>query len=197
MTGLKADLCAPDRARLAMEGNPQMTTARKGLATLVVVGVTGALAAFGTFAAFSDTTTNNGNQFTAGTVTLTNNSTSAMFNNVTGGTPGAAATDRCIKVVYTGSLASTLKLYTTDSSTGALSQYVDVTITPGTNSGSPAFPDCTGFVADAGGSIYTGTLAALQSRKTSYANGVTAPTPPGTVYKFSYSLNAAAPNSAQ
>ena len=175
-----------------------MTTARKGLATLVVIGVTGALAAFGTFAAFTDTTTNSGNQFTAGTVTLTNNSTSAMFNNVTGATPGSAATDRCIKVVYTGSLAATLKLYTTDSSTGTLSQYVDMTVTPGTYSGpDPAFPGCTGFTPDAGGAIYTGTLADFRTNKNSFTNGVTAPTAPGTVYKFSYSINASAPDTVQ
>jgi predicted ribosomally synthesized peptide with SipW-like signal peptide len=175
-----------------------MTTARKGLATLVVVGVTGALAAFGTFAAFSDTTTNSGNQFTAGTVTLTNNSTSAMFNNVTGATPGAPATDRCIKVVYTGSLGATLKLYTTDSSTGALSQYVDVTVTPGSYSGpDPAFPSCTGFTPDAGGSIYSGTLSAFRTNMHDYASGVTAPTAPGTVYKFSYQLSSSAPDAAQ
>ena len=175
-----------------------MTTARKGLATLVVVGVTGGLAVFGTFAAFSDTTSNTGNQFSTGTVTLTNNSTSAMFNNVTGATPGGPSTDRCIKVAYTGSLAATVKLYTTDASSGALSQYVDVTITPGTYSGStPAFPDCTGFVADAGGAIYTGTLDNFRTTKNSYANGVTAVAAPSAVYKFSYTLNASAPNSAQ
>jgi predicted ribosomally synthesized peptide with SipW-like signal peptide len=175
-----------------------MTTARKGLATLVVIGVTGALAAFGTFAAFSSTTTNSGNQFTAGAVTLTNNSASAMFSNVTGGSPGAAATDRCIKVVYTGSLAATLKLYTTDASSGALSQYVDVTITPGTYSGAdPAFPSCSGFTPDSGGAIYSGTLDAFRTGKNSYANGVTAPTTPGTVYKFSYSISSSAPDTAQ
>ena len=175
-----------------------MTTARKGLATLVVIGVTGALAAFGTFAAFTDTTSNTGNQFTAGTVTLTNNSTSAMFNNVTGATPGAASTDRCIKVAYTGSLAATVKLYTTDSSSGALSQYTDVTITPGTYSGpDPAFPSCTGFTPDAGGAIYTGTLDNFRTAKNSYANGVTAVSAPSAVYRFSYQLNASAPDSAQ
>src|SRR3954453_13696118 len=157
MTGLKADFALPAGA-LCHGGQIQMTTARKGLATLVVVGVTGPLGAFGPFAAFSDTTSNTGNQFSAGTVTLTNNSTSAMFNNVTGATPGGAATDRCIKVAYTGSLAATVKLYTTDSSSGALAQYTDVTVTPGSYSGpDPAFPDCTGFTPDAGGAIYTGT----------------------------------------
>jgi predicted ribosomally synthesized peptide with SipW-like signal peptide len=168
------------------------------LATLVVVGATGALAAFGTFAAFSDTTSNSGNEFSTGTVTLTNNSTSAMFNNVTGATPGAPSTDRCIKVAYTGSLAATVKLYTTDVSSGTLSQYVDVTVTPGTYSGpDPAFPLCTGFTPDAGGAIYTGTLDAFRTGKNSYANGVTAVAAPSTVYRFSYTLNAAAPNTAQ
>jgi predicted ribosomally synthesized peptide with SipW-like signal peptide len=175
-----------------------MTTARKGLATLVVVGVTGALAAFGTFSAFSDTTSNTGNSFSTGTVTLTNNSTSAMFNSVTGAVPGAPSTDRCIKVAYTGSLAATVKLYTTDSSSGTLSPYVDVTVTPGTYSGpDPAFPLCTGFTADAGGAIYSGTLAAFQSGRNGYANGVTGLAQPSTVYKFSYTLNASAPNTAQ
>src|SRR3954471_10700396 len=174
MTGLKADFALPAGA-LCHGGQIEMTTARKGLATLVVVGVTGGLAVFGTFAAFSDTTSNSGNQFSTGTVTLTNNSTSAMFNNVTGATPGAPSTDRCIKVAYTGSLAATVKLYTTDSSGGALAQYTDVTITPGTYSGAtPAFPDCTGFTADAGGAIYTGTLDNFRTTKNSYANGITA-----------------------
>ena len=177
-----------------------MTTARKGLATLVVVGVTGALAAFGTFSAFSDTTSNSGNQFTAGTVTLTNNDAgAAMFNAVTGGTPGATSTDRCIKVAYTGSIsAATVKLYTTDSSSGALAPYVDVTITPGTYSGTePAFPSCTNFVPAGGGAIYTGTLDNFRTTKNSWANGVTAVAAAGTVYKFSYSIPSSAPNSAQ
>jgi hypothetical protein len=175
-----------------------MTTTRKGLATLVVIGVTGALAAFGTFSAFSDTTANTGNSFSTGTVTLTNNATSAMFNAVTGAVPGAPSTDRCIKVAYTGSLSSTVKLYTTDSSSGPLSAYVDVTITPGTYSGAdPAFPLCTGFTPDSGGAIYSGTLDAFRTGKNSYANGVTGLALPSTVYKFSYTLDAAAPNTAQ
>jgi predicted ribosomally synthesized peptide with SipW-like signal peptide len=176
-----------------------MTTARKGLATLVVVGVTGALAAFGTFSAFSDSTTNSGNSFSAGTVTLTNNDAgAAMFSAVTGGAPGAASTDRCIKVAYTGSISNaTVKLYTTDATGGALAPYVDVTITPGTYSGTePAFPSCTNFSAS-GSAIYTGTLDSFRTTKNSYANGVTAVAAAGTVYKFSYSIPSSAPNTAQ
>jgi predicted ribosomally synthesized peptide with SipW-like signal peptide len=175
-----------------------MTTARKGLATLVVVGVTGALAAFGTFSAFSDSTNNTGNSFSAGTVTLTNNSTSAMFAAVSGNAPGGPSVDRCITVAYTGSLAATVKLYTTDSSGGALAPYTNVTITPGTFSGAPpAYPSCTGFTADAGGAIFTGTLDAFRTGKNSYANGVTAVAQPNTVYKFSYTVDSAAPDTVQ
>lgn len=176
-----------------------MTTARKGLATLVVVGVTGALAAFGTFSAFSASTSNSNNNFTAGTVSLTNNDAgAAMFNAVTGGTPGAASTDRCIKVAYTGSISNaTVKLYTTDSSGGALAPYVDVTITPGTYTNpEPAFPSCTNFTPS-GAAIYTGTLENFRTTKNSFANGVTGVAAAGVVYKFSYSIPNTAPNSAQ
>jgi predicted ribosomally synthesized peptide with SipW-like signal peptide len=175
-----------------------MTTARKGLATLVVIGVTGALAAFGTFSAFSDTKSNNGNSFSAGTVTLTDNAaTVAMFNAVNDAVPGAPSTDRCIKVSYTGSLAATVKLYTGDTTGGNLAPYTDVTITPGTYSGAePAFPSCTNFAAS-GAAIYTGTLDNFRTTKNSWANGVTAVAAPNTVYKFSYTLNSGTPNTVQ
>ena len=175
-----------------------MTTARKGLATLVVIGVTGALAAFGTFSAFSDTKSNSGNSFSTGTVTLTDNASSAaMFNAVTGAAPGAASTDRCIKVSYTGSLAATVKLYTTDSSGGNLAPYTDVTITPGTYSGSePAFPSCTNFSAS-GAAIYTGTLDNFRTTKNSYANGVSCVASPNVVYTFSYTVSSSAPDTVQ
>ena len=146
-----------------------MTTARKGLATMVVIGVTGALAAFGTFSAFSANTTNDGNSFTAGTVTLTNNSATAMFNGVTGAAPGATPTERCIKVAYTGSLAATVKLYLPDA-VGALAPYVDMKVTAGTDA-SPSFGDCTGFVAD-GAPIFNNTLAAFRAAHTGWANGL-------------------------
>src|SRR4028118_29034 len=108
MSGGNRIATASDRGGLfPSRRQDRMTTARKGLATLVVVGVTGALAAFGTFSAFSDTESNNGNEFSTGTVTLTENaSNAAMFNAVTGAAPGATPVDRCIKVSYTGSLAA-------------------------------------------------------------------------------------------
>lgn len=175
-----------------------MTTARKGLATLVVIGVTGALAAFGTFSAFSDTKSNNGNSFSTGTVTLTENaSNAAMFNAVTGAAPGATPVDRCIKVSYTGTLAATVKLYTNDTTGGNLAPYTDVTITPGTYNGAePAFPSCTNFQAS-GVPIFTGTLENFRTTKNSQTNGVTGVAAPNVVYKFSYSVSNSAPDTVQ
>ena len=175
-----------------------MKKSQKLLMTLLVIGVTGSLAGFGAFSAFSATTTNSNNQFTAGSVTIgSNDAGAAMFNAVTGGKPGTQI-DRCIKVTYTGSLDSDVRLYTTDSSSGSLSQYVDVTITPGSFSPSPpAFPSCTNFVADSGGAIYTGTLSNFRTTKNSWANGVTDypgssatkwVTNDAVVYRFSYTI---------
>lgn len=151
-----------------------MKRSQKLLMTLLVIGVAGSLAGFGVFSAFSATTSNTNNSFTAGTVTIgDNDANAAMFSAVTGGKPGTTV-DRCILVTYTGDLDGDVRLYTTDPSIGTLAPYVDVTITPGTFTPSaPAFPSCTNFVADAGGALYTGTLANFRTTKNSYANGIT------------------------
>ena len=144
----------------------------KLLLSLVIVGAVASLAAFATFSAFSSTTTNDGNSFAAGTVYLTDNDAGSALYNVSGKKPGDTA-QGCIKLTYAGSLASTVKLYTT-SSIGSLGQYIDMTVEKGTQSGSPTFPSCTGFTADSGGTIYTGTLANFAATKTSFASGVSA-----------------------
>lgn len=152
-----------------------MTKARKLLLTLLVLGIAGSALSVGVFSAFSDSTSNTGNQFTAGSVTIgDNDANAAMFNNVTGGKPGAANTvQRCIKVTYSGSLDSDVKLYTTDASLGTLAPYVDVTIEKGSFPGAPpANFGCTGYVADSGGAIYTGTLSNFRSTYNSWANGL-------------------------
>lgn len=142
--------------------------ARKALMTLLIVGVVGTLAGIGTFAAFSSTTANAGNSFAAGTVYISDNDSDAAMYSVSNQKPGESVT-KCIKVTYTGSLASTVKLYA--SSVAAVGQYVDLTITPGTQTSS-TFPDCTGFTADSGGAVYTGTLKGFADTHGSYAGGL-------------------------
>jgi predicted ribosomally synthesized peptide with SipW-like signal peptide len=181
-----------------------MTKTRKLLMTLLVVGIAGSALAVGVFSAFSSTTSNSGNQFTAGTVAIADNDAGvAMFNNVTGGKPGTTI-QRCIKVTYSGSLDADVKLYTTDASFGPLATYVDATVEKGSFPGAPpANFGCAGYVPDASGTIYTGTLANFRATYNSYATGLGSYPGAATkwaqndtlVYRFSYTVQDT--NSAQ
>lgn len=173
---------------------------RKLLRSLIVVGLLGGIAALGVFAAFSATTTNAGNSLAAGTVDISDNDAGAAMYGVSNQKPGDTVT-RCIQVTYTGTLDSDVKLYT-PSSIGSVGPYVSLTITPGTQA-VPSFPNCTGFTPDAGGDLYSGTLAGFASAYTGYANGLADYPGAGTrwttndavVYRFTLTLqdnNAAA-----
>lgn len=182
-----------------------MNIRTKVLLTVLCVGALGSLAAVGVFGAFSATTTNAGNNITAGTVAISDNDSGSALYTLTNVKPGEG-TEKCIKVTYTGSLNSDVRLYVTGGG-GALGQYVDVTITPGTQSSS-TFPECSGFTADTAGAIYTGTLSNLISTKGTYANGlVDYPgngltsgkwvTNDAVVYKIVATLQSSAPEAAQ
>jgi predicted ribosomally synthesized peptide with SipW-like signal peptide len=144
--------------------------------TLLVVGAVGAASGVGTFAALSSTTSNTGNTFSAGTVIIADNDAGAAMLTLTSVAPGASDTS-CIRVTYSGSLDSSVRLY--GSSTGSLATYLNLTVTRGTDS-SPSFDSCANFTADAtnyigagAGVIYSGTLAAFPG---SYAAGIVDPT---------------------
>lgn len=151
-----------------------MSKTRRLLASLVVIGLVGTVGGWATFSAFSSTTSNTGNTFAAGTVNISDNDAAAVMYNVSNQKPGDTYT-KCIKVTYTGSLDSTVKLYA--SAVGAVGSYIDLTITPGTSTS--AFPDCSGFTADAGGGLYSGTLKGFADTYNSYATGLA--DNPGTV----------------
>jgi hypothetical protein len=179
-----------------------MRTSTKVLLTALCVGALGSLAAMGVFGAFSSTTTNAGNTITAGTVAIADNDAGAAMYSIAGAKPGESVS-KCIKVTYTGSLDADVRIYT-GSTIGSLGQYVDLTITPGTQTTS-TFPSCTGFTADPGGAIYTGTLQNFGSTKTSYANGVVDypgsgskwATNESVVYQVTAALQSSAPDAAQ
>jgi len=135
-------------------------------------------------------------------VVLGDNDLGASLYNISNAKPGESVS-KCIKVTYTGSLDADVHLYTT-SSIGTLGQYVELTITPGTQT-SPSFPSCTGFTPDSGGALYTGTLSAFATAKSSYANGLV--DYPGSatkwqanesvVYQVTVGLQSSAPESAE
>lgn len=133
------------------------------LAAVALVGVVGFV---GTQAAISDTTDNPGNQFNAGAIDLVDNDGGSYMYQVNNVQPGDSES-RCIKVTYTGTLDSTVKVFM-DTPIDGLGPYVDMTIDAGTQTSS-SFPDCTGFVA--AGNVYTGTLADFQTQHPDAANG--------------------------
>jgi hypothetical protein len=177
-------------------------TTTKVLLTALCVGALGSLAAMGVFGAFSSTTTNAGNTITAGTVSIADNDAGAAMYSITNAKPGESVS-KCIKVTYTGSLDADVHIYTS-STIGALGQYVELTITPGSQT-TPTFPSCTGFTPDSGGALYTGTLANFATTKNSYANGVVDYPGSGTkwaanesvVYQVTATLQSSAPEAAQ
>jgi predicted ribosomally synthesized peptide with SipW-like signal peptide len=146
---------------------------RKLLITVLLVGIVGSVAGSATFSAFSSTTSNSGNSFAAGTVFVSDNDAGSVLYNVSNQAPNSPAVAKCIKVTYTGTLPADVHLYT-GSTTNALDTYVNLTVEKGTVSGSPAFPSCTGFTPDSGGTIYNGTLAGFAGAKNTYASGVSA-----------------------
>lgn len=145
-------------------------------------------------AAFTASTDNSANSWNAGTVTLgDDDSDGAMFTaaNIRPGSVG----EKCIKLTYSGSLSTNVKLYGTAVS-GALSPYIDLVVEEGTGG---TFGSCTGFSAS--GTDYTGTLAAFGSGKTDFTSGVGSFAPTGAgqqkTYRIAYTVNATTPDSAQ
>ena len=179
-----------------------MANKQKVLLSTLVVGVLCALMTLGVFGVFSATTQNAGNEISTGTVTISDNDLGAALYNVSGAKPGDGVS-RCIKTTYTGSLPADVYLYATGVP-GALAQYVDLTITKGTQTAS-TFPDCTGFSADAGGTVFSGTLQSFEQSHSGFATGiVTAPTGQAAwstgdnvVYKFDATLQASTPETSQ
>jgi predicted ribosomally synthesized peptide with SipW-like signal peptide len=165
-----------------MQGRPRGGPDRPGtrhklLASAVVLGLIGVLVGAGTLSAFTATTSNSGNSFAAGTVTLTDNDAGSAIFSLSGMKPGDTDSG-CIQVTYGGSLAATVRLYGTTAGTG-LDPYLDLVVTRGTVS-SGSFDSCTNFTADStnyigagAGVMYSGTLAGFAD---SYAAGHVDPT---------------------
>jgi len=144
-------------------------------------------------AAFTASTSNAGNNWATGSVSLTNDATLPLFshtgNTVVGGpdkllAPGDVLADRPITINYTSGNAADIRLFANvGAQTGGLAQYINVTI----NSQGSATP------------IYQGTLANLAASNTNWATGIGGWTPGGTetrTFTFHASLDASAPAGA-
>lgn len=158
---------APDRpARLR----------RRVIATLAAAAAIGAVVSL-TWSALFSATANPDSSFSTGTVDLSDNDAGASMLSLVNARPGDSDTG-CIRVTYSGSLDATVRLHAAVS--GSLAQYLDVTVTRGTDS-SPSFDSCGSFAPDAAnytgagpGVVYSGRLSAFPA---SYGAGIVDPVP--------------------
>ncbi|BDI22860.1 CalY family protein [Herbiconiux sp. L3-i23] len=165
--------------------------------------LSGATIAQASYSAFSATTSNTGNSWTAGTVALADDdSSTALFTtaNASNLKPGSTGV-KCIAVSSSGTLPAAVKLYGTNAATtNALSSSINLSIVQGTGGG---FGSCSGFAPLASGSsLFSGTLANFATTYTGYSNGLGnwAPTGAATetrTYQITYTVDAAAPNTTQ
>ena len=161
-----------------------------GVLTAAVL-LTAALIVTTSMAAFSDTTDNPGNTWSAGTVVLTDDDggVSAMF---TVGDMGPLDTaTECIEVTYSGTLLpSDVNLYGISGGTG-LDAYLNLTVEEGSGG---EFGDCSfgGGFTPIGPAIFTGTLASFAATHTNFGTGAgawnPAANPESRTYRFIVTL---------
>src|SRR3954452_13614112 len=119
------------------------------------------------YSAFSATTASPTNNWSAGTVALSDDDSNTAMFTASYLKPGATGT-KCIAVSSAGSLASTVKLYGTSyDTTNGLAGNINLKVEEGTGATSAS---CTGFTA--GSTLYDGAMSTFGTTKTSFATGV-------------------------
>jgi camelysin-like metallo-endopeptidase len=168
-----------------------------GAAIPAAVIASGAMVWQSSYSAFSATTASPTNNWSAGTVALSDDDSNTAMFTASNLKPGATAS-KCIAVTSTGSLASTVKLYGTSyATTNGLADNLNLKIEQGTGATSAS---CAGFTG--GSTLFDSTLSSFGTTKTSFASGVGTWAPTGTAtevksFKITYTLSATTPDSAQ
>jgi hypothetical protein len=135
----------------------------KLLLTVAIAAWMGVAAFSDTFSSFNDVTANPAATLSAGSVTISDNDAGSAVLAMSNAKP----TDNvagCIVVTYDGTLPASVVLYGNTGGTG-LDAHLDLKVTRGTISGTPAAGSCANFTADAtnyigdgAGIVYHGTL---------------------------------------
>lgn len=180
------------------------TFSRKSSRLATWIAVPAALVAAGivvsssSYAAFSDTTANEGNSWRAGTVQLDDDAAGRAMFAVPDAKPGDSGA-HCITVTSTGSLASDVRLYAMDASgSNDLPDHLALVVENGSGGG---FGTCDGFQPE-GEPMFRGTMAQFTAAHSSFGQGVPAWTPTGAeeesrTFRFSWQLVEDAPNGVQ
>ncbi len=170
------------------------------IATVIAVPMAfmaaGVLVSTSSYAAFSDTSSNQQNSWRAGTVQLDDDAGRALF---TAGNarPGDGGTN-CIAVTSTGSLASQVRLYADDvSGTAGLAEHLVLRIEQGTGGG---YGTCEGFTPQS--TVFDGRLSGFTGAHSSYGSGAPTWSPTGgasetRTFRITWKLADDAPNAVQ
>jgi len=166
---------APPRRRGRSLNNLAVLLSTVGLSFILIA----LLVVTSSRAAFVAQNDNTANEVSSAAVELTDNdSTAAMFNNVTGLMPGQTE-QRCIDVTYTGNVDPlTVRLYSAGTPSGTLPQYLNLTIDYAADT-TDGFRDCTNFPVTGVTNVYTGTLQAFAAGHGTYDAGASTWDPAG------------------
>lgn len=149
-----------------------MNRSTRVLTALIATGLVAVASGRATFATFTATTKNPNDSYIAGNVSLADNDAGTLMWDVTNQLPTSPAIVRCIRVTYTGSVAATVRLYTTTVGS-ALDPYLNVTAEKGSMPAATVFPNCTGFTSEAT-IAPSGTLQAFKTARAGWASGIAA-----------------------
>jgi len=176
---------------------------------LKAVAIPGALLASalmvwqGSYAAFSATTSNAGNNWATGKVALVDDDAGAAAFAASGLKPGSTGS-KCIQVTSNGTLPGSVKLYSANvASTNSLASYVQLKVEQG--SGATFAGGCGAFVPTGyvlGSAATSVTLATFGSTNTNFTNGVGSWALAGTAgesrsFRITWTIDAAAPSTVQ
>lgn len=132
----------------------------KIVASLGALAVILGAGSYGTFAAFTDTTSNGGNSFSAGTLNIQDDDGTQLAFNVSTQRPGDTTGAKCINVTNSGTLEfGSLNFYGTVGGTG-LAPYLTVDVDRGTGATGGSSFSCTNF-AETSANIVSGLLSAF------------------------------------
>jgi len=172
-------------------------------AAAVTAGLVGSAALIwhASYSAFSAQTSSPSNNWSTGTVKLAGDNAGAAAFTATNLKPGAKD-EKCLTVTSSGSLDSVVKLYTKNgATTKGLANAISLTITQG--DGGSFAGGCTDFKAQAtDATVFSGTLADLESQASSYATGLRTWSPTGgdassRTFKIAFEINPNISNDSQ
>lgn len=189
-----------------MTRRPSPRAARwlKWAAIPAALGLSAVVVAQSSYAAFSADTANPTNNWSAGTVALTDDDSNTAMFTATNLKPGSTG-QKCIVVTSSGTLPSQVKLFGTNpATTSNLAGSINLAVVQG--AGGSFGGGCSGFTPLAtGSSVFSGSLASFGASATNFATGV-----PGTgawaptgasaesrTYQFTYTVDPNATNAIQ